>query len=170
VKERQTDRPWCLHCQPATSKKSFPNDLSRRLADCEQVLEHPDQYSPAEKRALGPHLFALGVVRTLPDEEFDLLVPYVRQKLRHRNGYQPLLALTGFDIIKTAPGQELVLTNLEQRYRNWLGRQYYPSLRQVLPSCLEHWKIKGWLESIQEGAYRRVAVLPPFYQPPEKQE
>lgn len=162
VREQESGRPNCLRCQPGKSI-SFPSDLARRLAHDEQILQHPDRYNRSEKLSLGPHLFALGVLRTLPADQFAMLEQYVIRKVRHRNGYQAFLALTGFDTMKATPGQLITLAALEQRYTNWFGRQYASALSQILPTCFSHWRIKGWLEELEPvGTYRRVENLLPL--------
>jgi hypothetical protein len=149
----------CGRCN-SKSHTVIPPEL-KNSEKCDHILTNPSKYALREKTdRLGLVLLSLAAINKLQEDERKLILSHVDGRASKRIGYQPLLILTGIDILHTAPNKKITIDWLISRYTDWSGEVNRAAISNILPTCTNYWNTKKWIEKIGTGIYMRTNEIP----------
>lgn len=108
----------CTLCEAGGDLRASEPPEARAVGECDETLGTSDKVSTDRKRQLPPAIIAIGRWTALKEEERAALSE-VLLNAGGTVGYHIALTLTGIDIIKAVPSDELVLDKMARRYYSW---------------------------------------------------
>jgi hypothetical protein len=152
---------WCANCEhlvvhPIPKEKTL-------LSKCDEILSNPSGYKEEEKtNNLSLSLLSLAAISKIREQDdYELIISHVARRTGNRMGYQPLLVLTGIDILSYINPTQVITRNwFVDRYTRWIGESNRSAITTILPNCTNYWLTKKWITKIDRDTYRRVSDIP----------
>jgi hypothetical protein len=150
----------CALCEgPISLPADEPLEV-RGIVECDKMLG-THGHSPADKEKKlrqPPTVAAIGRWVALTDDQRAKLVGAILNA-RGSVGYGVALALSGIDVVRAEPGEDLVLAEMAKRYYSWSKwmseRLPFNVWRDMVALALSRWKQRGHIERKDRGRFYR---------------